>query len=325
MRKSLIALAALASTSGAMAQSSVTFYGRMDASVGSTKLNGTSTSQLYSGNLTSSRWGIRGSEDLGGGLKAMFQLEAAIDADVGATTPFSRQSWVGLGGGFGTARFGKADSIYKDIYDLGNWYNIAADSEFNSAKEAYRAGLAAYVARPTNQIRYDTPNFGGFSAGLTYAMDEKVAGTPRIVALGARYRSGPLDIGIAHQDENQPLAINDRKHSTFSGTYDFGAARVSAQYQNVRAGDHRKDNEYSLGLNIPIGRFELSAGYAHSKARNPTGGVAGKGSALSLAVTYALSKRTRLYGGYLDGDIKNAAGATTRDYSVYAVGIRHDF
>lgn len=325
MRKSLIALAVLASTGGAMAQSNVTLYGRMDASIGATKLNGVSTTQLYSGNLTSSRWGLRGTEDLGGGLKAMFQLEAAIEADEGTTTAFSRQSWVGLSGGFGTARFGKADSIYKDIYDLGNWYNISADSEFNSAKEAYRTGLAAYVARPVNQIRYDTPNLGGFSAGLTYAFDENVPGAPEITALGARYRVGKLDVGAAFQEEEQALAINDRKHSTLSGTYDFGVARVSAQYQNVKAGDNRKDNEFSLGVSAPLGGFELSAGYARSKAKDAAGATAAKGSAFALAATYALSKRTRLYGGYLDGEIENAAGTTTRDYRLYAMGIRHDF
>lgn len=325
MKKSLIALTVLATTGGAMAQSNVSLYGRMDASIGSTKLNGVSTSQLYSGNLTSSRWGMRGTEDLGGGLKAMFQLEAGIEADVGTTTAFTRQSWVGLGGGFGTARFGKADSVYKDIYDLGNWHNISADSEFNAAKEAYRSGLASFVARPTNQIRYDTPNFGGFSAGLTYAFDENVAGTPEITALAARYRVGKLDIGAAYQDEDQTLNANDRQHRTLGGTYDFGAFRVSAQYQNVKAGDNRKDNEFSLGVSAPVGPVELSAGYARSKAKNAAGATSAKGSAFALAATYALSKRTRLYGGYLDGDIENAAGVSTRDYRLYAMGIRHDF
>lgn len=325
MRKSLIALAVLATTGAAMAQSSVTLYGRMDASIGATKLNGVSTTQLYSGNLTSSRWGMRGTEDLGGGLKAMFQLEAGIEADDGSTTAFSRQSWVGLSGGFGTARFGKADSIYKDIYDLGNWYNISADSEFNSAKEAYRTGLAAYVARPVNQIRYDTPKFGGFSAGLSYAFDEDVAGAPEVTAIGGRYRVGKLDIGAAYQDEDQVIVANDRQHRTLSGTYDFGAVRVSAQYQNVKAGDNRKDNEFSLGVSAPFGPVELSAGYARSKAKNAAGATSAKGSAFALAATYALSKRTRLYGGYLDGDIENAAGVSTREYRLYAMGIRHDF
>jgi predicted porin len=80
MKKSIIALAALASLTAAgtaAAQSSVTLYGRMDASIGSERVDDVSTTKLYSGNLTTSRLGFRGSEDLGGGLKANFQLEAA--------------------------------------------------------------------------------------------------------------------------------------------------------------------------------------------------------------------------------------------------------
>ncbi|MGQ3002771.1 MAG: porin [Hydrogenophaga sp.] len=326
MKKSLMALAVLACTGSAMAQTNVTLYGRIDASLGATKLNGVSTTQLYSGNLTNSRWGMRGSEDLGGGLKALFQLETAFNADDGTgAAGFSRQSWVGLSGGFGSVRMGKADSIYKDIFDLGNTYNISADSQFNSAVEAYRAGLAAYVARPNNQIRYDSPSFGGFSAGLTYALDEDVAGTPKVTAIGARYRAGNLDLGVAHQDEDQPLLVNDRQHTTVGATYNFGPARLSAQYQNVKAGDNRKDNEMALGVSVPLGNLELTAGYSRSKAKNAAGATSGKGAAFALAATYAMSKRTRVYGGYLDGETENAAGVTTRDYRLYAVGIRHDF
>ena len=79
MKKSLVALAVLATTGAALAQSNVTLYGRIDTSIGSNKLNGVSTTQLFSGNLSSTRWGVRGSEDLGGGLKATFKLEQRID------------------------------------------------------------------------------------------------------------------------------------------------------------------------------------------------------------------------------------------------------
>lgn len=138
---------------------------------------------------------------LGGGLKAIFQLETGINADEGTgPSGFSRQSWVGLSGGFGTVRMGKADSIYKDTNDLGNTYNISPGSRFNSAAEAYRAGLATFVNRPNNQIRYDSPDLGGFTAGLTYALDEDVAGTPQVTAIAARYRVGKLDVGFGYQN-----------------------------------------------------------------------------------------------------------------------------
>lgn len=100
MKKSILALAAIATLSAAgaaSAQSSVTVYGRMDASVGSNRVNGVSTTQVFSGNLTTSRIGFRGTEDLGGGLKANFQLESALTVDDGTAggLQFRRASWVG--------------------------------------------------------------------------------------------------------------------------------------------------------------------------------------------------------------------------------------
>jgi predicted porin len=118
MKKSIVALAALASLTAvgtAAAQSSVTLYGRMDASIGSERVDDVSTTKLYSGNLSTSRLGFRGSEDLGGGLKANFQLEAALTLDDGTTGgfKFNRASWVGLSGGFGAVRAGLLDSAYR--------------------------------------------------------------------------------------------------------------------------------------------------------------------------------------------------------------------
>jgi predicted porin len=328
MKKSLIALAVLATTGAAMAQSSVTLYGRIDTSIGSTKLNGVSTSQLYSGNLTTSRYGFRGTEDLGGGLKANFVLENGFNADDGtlgsANTAFNRQSWVGLSGGFGAVKFGKTDSVFKDIYDLGVTHNVF-DSEFTATKEAYRAGLGGFTSRPNNQVRYETPKFGGFSAGLTYALDEDVAANAQTTAINLRYSAGPLDIGFARQEDDFQVLANDREYTVFSGTYNFGAVRLSGQYQITEAGDNRKDNEFALGVSVPLGNVDLSAGYARSKAKNTAGVEVQKGKAFSLGATYALSKRTKLYGGYIDGEVETAAGAPVRDYRLFAMGVRHDF
>lgn len=328
MKKSLIALAVLATTGAAMAQSSVTLYGRIDSSVGSEKLNGVSTTKMFSGNLTGSRYGFRGTEDLGGGLKANFTLENGFNADDGtlgsANTAFSRQAWVGLSGGFGAVKLGKTDSVFKDIYDLGNTHNVF-DSEFTATKEAYRAGLGGFTGRPNNQIRYETPNMGGFSAGLTYAMDEDVAANAETTAFNLRYRAGNLDVGLAYQEDDFVVLANDRKYTVLAGTYNFGVAKVSGQIQNVKAGDNRKDTEFGLGVSVPVGNVDLSAGYARSKAKDATGADAQKGSAFSLGATYGLSKRTKLYGGYIDGEVETAAGAAVRDYRMFALGVRHDF
>jgi predicted porin len=327
MKKSLIALAVLAASCAAMAQSNVTLYGRVDASVGSAKLNGTKTTQMSSGRLTTSRWGMRGSEDLGGGLKANFNLETAFKADDGTATAgsaFDRHAWVGLSGGFGALKLGKTDSSFKDIYDMGNAQNVF-DSDFTPTTEAYRAGLAGYTGRPANQIRYESPNLSGFTAGASYSMDEDVTGAPNITSLNLRYRAGALDVGLGYQDEDKTVLADDRDFTVLAASYDFGVARVSGQFHKAKAGDNRKDNEFALGVTVPVGAFEVSAGYARSKAKNAAGGTAEKGSSFGLGATYALSKRTKIYGGFIDGEVENASGVTTRDSRIYAVGLRHDF
>jgi len=335
MKKSLIALAVLATTGAAFAQSNVTLYGRMDASVGSNRVDGVSTTQLFSGNLTTSRLGLRGTEDLGGGLKANFQLESALTVDDGTagSLRFGRASWVGLSGGFGAVRLGLMDSPYKDIYDMGVSNNLY-DSEFTPTKIAYlsggvgtASGVSDYSSRPSNMIRYDSPSFGGFSGSVGYAFDENVApatANSEITAFNLRYRGGPLDVGVAYQDQKNATATLDRNYTVLAAAYNLGVARLSAQYQMTDQTNGLEDSDMSIGVTVPFGNFDVSAGYARGKSEL-NGATTGKGSAFALGATYALSKRTRLYGGLLDGDVEDGTGATARERRLYAVGVRHDF
>lgn len=188
MKKSLIALAVLATTGTAFAQSTVTLYGRIDTSVGSSKIGApataTSTTQMFSGNLTSTRWGLRGSEDLGGGLKAIFGLEQGFDSSAGTQanlSAFDRQSIVGLSGGFGTVKFGRHDTSFDDIRDLTVSSNIFDSGTFATTEGVVGTSgylgvgqLADYGDRASNQIRYESPSFGGFSAGVSYGLGKSV-------------------------------------------------------------------------------------------------------------------------------------------------------
>jgi len=327
MKKSIIALAALASLTAAgtaAAQSSVTLYGRMDASVGSERVDGVSTTKLYSGNLTTSRLGFRGSEDLGGGLKANFQLEAALTVDDGTANSlrFNRASWVGLSGGFGAVRAGLIDSAYKDIYDMGNSNNLF-DSAFTPTNFAY-TGVANFTGRPSNQVRYDTPSFGGFSGSLSYALDETAGVSNDINAVNLRYRAGALDVGLAVQNQKNSVLADEREYRLLAAAYDFKVVRVSGQYQVAEQGNGLEDNEYGIGVTMPFGAFDVSLGYANGKSEL-NGATVEKGTAYSLGATYSLSKRTKLYGAYTDGEVKNGAGTVTTDRRLYAMGVRHDF
>ncbi|MES2945632.1 MAG: porin, partial [Pseudomonadota bacterium] len=116
MKKSLIALAVLAVSGMASAQSTVTLYGLLDTYVGSIKSGGTTQTVVNSGGIQTSRFGFKGSEDLGGGLKANFLLEGGINTDTGASRGnlFGRQSYVGLSGGFGEVKIGQMWTAYDD-------------------------------------------------------------------------------------------------------------------------------------------------------------------------------------------------------------------
>jgi predicted porin len=329
MKKSLVALAVLATTGAAMAQSNVTLYGRIDTSIGSEKLNGVSTSKMFSGNLTSTRWGLRGSEDLGGGLKAIFGLEQGFDSSDGtqaAGSAFDRQSIVGLSGGFGTVKLGRHDTSFDDIRDLAVSSNLW-DSEFTPTKIAYTAGVPDYSSRASNQIRYESPSFGGFTVGVGYGLDETASPVKRdVLSYNLRYRAGALDVGFGYQEQkHESVPATDREYTALSGAYNFGVARLSAGYNRAENGAGLKDNELSIGVNVPVGNLDFSVGYARSKSETAAGATSAKGSGFGAGVTYALSKRTKLYGAYLDGDVENGAGVTTTDRRLFSLGVRHDF
>lgn len=327
MKKSLIALAVLATTDAALAQSSVTLYGRLDASVGSLDTGAASDTRMFSGNLTTSRWGVTGTEDLGSGLKANFRLETAVDVTNGASTNFNRASWLGLSGGFGGFTMGLRDSAYKDAFDLGNAHNLF-DSEFTTGKAstegASGVNVGNFISRPARHIRYDSPKLGGLSGSASYAFDQTTGTESDIQAFHLRYAGGPLDVALGFQSQNAAIAANDRDYTVLSGLYNFGAFRVSAQYQNAKNAANLKDNDFAIGVSVPFGAFDLSAGISTSETK-ASGTKVREGSAFALGGTYALSKRTRVYAAYLDGDTENAAGATVTERKLYSVGVAHTF
>jgi predicted porin len=339
MKKSLIALAVLATTGAAFAQSSVTLYGRIDTSVGSSKIGApgvaTSTSQMFSGNLTSTRWGVRGTEDLGGGLKAIFALEQGFDSSNGTQTAgdaFNRMSIVGLSGGFGTVKFGRHDTSFDDIRDLTVVSNIFDSGTFATTEGVVGTSgyagvgqLADYGDRASNQIRYESPSFGGFSAGVSYGLDEQAAPVDSdVTAFNLRYKAGNLDVGYGYQENANQLAASNLEYNTVGAAYNFGSFRLSGGWNQVKNKASRKSDAYSIGAIVPVGAFDFSLGYSTAKAKQGSATFE-KGDAFSAAVAYNLSKRTRVYAGLTTGDIENAAGTKVREREVYALGVAHTF
>jgi len=332
MKKSLIALAVLAASGAAMAQSSVTLYGRLDASIGqrSTETTGvgavaklTKTAVDHS-NLNTTYWGLKGTEDLGGGLKAVFVLEAGFALDTGASTAtmFEREANVGLAGGFGTVKLGRQYPAYDSFYGAtNNMYN----SNLSTTGDVWKTGVAPYAGRINNGIGYISPDFAGFSGALSIGLGEDktpTASASQNTSLYLKYAAGPLVAGVAYQNEEFVGAPNDRTNTLIGASYDFGVAKLTGGYNMADEGPV-EDKEYQFGVSVPFGAAAVAFGY--SKSSSEAVGANNDGSGYSLVGTYNMSKRTTLYAGYESSKVETANGATTTKASTLAAGVRHLF
>lgn len=332
MKKSLVAAAVLATmAAGVQAQSNVTLYGIVDVAVGSFE-NGApgtkSVTEMRSGGLSTSRWGIKGSEDLGGGLKAVFKLESAIDVDSGSSrTPyFGRSAYVGLAGGFGEVIMGKVWTAMDDVYGAGN-------SGFDGSRLAISNVVwesANYADIPDNGIKYSSPSFGGFSGAVSYSLDETAGTSENVTSFQVNYAAGPLAVALAYQEEGAAVGA-DRETTMLNGSYDFGVAKLIAAYGTTKAAAlvntpaATKANDYHIGVDVPLSSaLSLSGGYASSKAK-AAGATVEKTSGFGIAAKYTLSKRTTVYAGLRDAETEDAAGTTINERKEFLAGINHAF
>jgi predicted porin len=363
MKKTLVALAALAAT-GAFAQSSVTLYGVADVYLGSikssTRVAGLTTNLtqtvINSAGINGSRFGLKGSEDLGGGLKANFQLENGFNIDnssfaagtdvngVAAAQPnlFGRQAYVGLSGNFGAVNFGRQYTSYDETRG-GN--DPQGHSGFSATAGGAWAAGRDYTYRVNNSMKYDTPNFGGFSAGLTYALSENktaTVGAGTVLALKAGYANGPIAVAFAHQVEKNIVTgqgtgiaatATNEKHTLVTGSYNFGVAKLGLGFNtskdNATPAAPGADKEFQIGVNVPLGATELIADYATSKAAANATSNGHKARAIALEARYALSKRTGAYFAFrnVKSDVTyNTTGPDNGTKSnAIGLGIRHFF
>lgn len=332
MKKSLIALAVLATTGAAFAQSSVALYGRLDVGVANVKNevsgDGVSRTKLDSNILNNSLWGLRGVEDLGNGLKATFNIESGLSVDTGAqadtTRLFNRKATVGLAGAFGTVELGRNYTAYDTLRaDTNN----TADTNVAVTNNVWAVG-GDYANRVDNAIRFDSANYGGFSGSVAYAFGENkdLNGTTYTpgrdstdnLSLHVKYANGPLLVGYAHQNEKQAV-VGSTKYNLVAGSYDFGVAKLNAGFNKVSRAGNSDDTEYQVGVSAPFGATTVYFGYAHAK--NEVGAAETKRSGFDLAATYALSKRTVAYAGYQNFEVKS----TNKETTVVGAGIRHVF
>jgi predicted porin len=343
MKKSLIALAVLAASGAAMAQSSVTLYGVLDIGFGKVKgqkwgmNNGEGYGDGGDGFNSTSVIGFRGVEDLGGGLKANFNLQSGgLNLSSGATSVnFSREAWVGLeGASWGAIQFGRSSSVAAKtmgMYDFnGTSYSSALD----------RAGISGVTwygsSRRSSQVQYVTPNFGGFTlrAGFTAKGDQEVGAasvsggaTKAQYSLGATFANGPLAISAAGETKSKD---GERTAYAVGASYNLTVVKLGATYNrrettgvdgynSIAQGTGRGagGNGWTVSAVAPLGAANIGVQYARNNGANI--------SAVEVFANYALSKRTRLYADFVKTSGQDAVAATAtsvaRPSNPYAVGL----
>jgi predicted porin len=307
MKKSLIALAVLAASGAAMAQSSVTLYGIANATF--VKDKGESA-KLISGGMSTSRWGVKGSEDLGGGLSATFRFEQGIDLTNGNIkgAAFGRQANLGLAGGFGEIKLGKTGNPYDDIA----WnINPVFDSLLTPAEIA--PSLATSNAKPDSGVYYASPTFGGVSGAFGTSF-KTGADNLRVTAFNVQYAGGPVFVGLVY--ENQDGDTTSVKNTRLIGSYDLGVAKLLAGYGNTKD----TSDDFTFGVDVPLSpALVLSTGFTQVRPD-----VGANASGFGLGVNYSISKRTSVYGGFRK-DNKEAAANWGGVESRVAMGLRHAF
>jgi predicted porin len=315
MKKTLIAAAVLATVgSSAFAQSTVTVYGRLNETIEHQKVGGGSSEWTMQNN--SSRIGFKGSEDLGGGLKAGFQLEHGFNVETGKQTQsafWGRQSEVNLSGGFGMVRLGNFTS--ESYYATADYVSMHNHDTGTSADRLY-----AYLGRDTSKVAYRTPSLGGatIEAAVT-----KGGVAERTYDFAANYDAGPLHVGAGYQKANPFDKSADQ--FAFRALYELGAFTFGGYVQRDKDGyGDGFGNRTNLRLSgmYTIGNAELHVNVGRAgKYRNVTDSAA---SQATLGVNYNLSKRTKVYTFYTklsDGNAEVYGG----DFKSFAVGVRHNF
>jgi predicted porin len=353
MKKSLLALALFGAFAGAAhAQSSVVLYGNLDAG-----LTNRTDQPLSIGKRANNTLGFKGTEDLGNGLKAIFQLEMRYEPDVGTIEQgaggvqrplFQGQSRVGLTGGFGTLRIGRGLTAYQESsIAFEPFHGIPSPQGFQA--DIHVAGYSSdplglpgnSANRFSNAVFYNSPEFSGFQLNTTIATKEAngaaaligrgTALAPQYPAASAAsanpfsisvtYKGGPVALMLAHERN----AVESTISSIAAYWMVMPSTKLMASYQMQDQSHTRFVNQdtkaWVLGANHTVGAGKFLAGYGEKHVEGLS-----KVKQLSLGYEYSLSKRTYIY-----ADIANKQGvpavapATKRSINYYSLGVNHSF
>lgn len=349
MKKTLIALAAIAAVSAASAQ--VTLYGRIDAGVSVTTTNSgaalesdLSVNKQHSGYLSGSRWGLKGTEELGGGLSASFVVESAIAIDTGASTGFTRQAFISLAGPYGALSLGRQYTALDNLmgaFDGGAYGGSSAMSyawNSNLVQPLNAASPATYgahsdIGRRDNMIAYALPKMGDFTAYVQVAPGEdndsavSARSAGNYTAVGVNYATGPFAIGAVYENITTTTAS-----AAASTAFSFPSSTTGAcaTGTTTTAGFCSKASAATLATNLDtaatavmgsydFGVLKLFAGF--EQAKTPTKQDAGWNLGVQVplgpvSIQLGYAKETQIADGNLiDGLSKAFGGQVVYDLS----------
>jgi len=321
MKKHLIAAAVAAAVAvPAMAQN-VTISGRIDTAIGSVDANnGTSATKMNSSTLTTNQIVISGSEDLGGGLKATFNILSPMNSDTNSTA-FNfggRGMLVGLTGSFGSIDLGRSSGTHANA-------SVVTSGILGNASPLNLRG-AGFQARPDNSISYTSPTMSGLSVRVLHGLGaETDPNTGSQTEISVRYAAGPLtaSVGFGQHDKIAAGVDGDADETSAIVTYNMGFATVNARYLALKydqaATEATKGEKgWGLGVAVPLGNG-LTGAIEYTDINNKANSDRTR---ITAGLIKDLSKRTNVYlAAYKDSE-KNA---TLEDGSAYLVGIRHNF
>lgn len=353
MKKSALALAVLAALSlntQAQAQSNVQVYGLMDAGVEyvtNAGPNGGSMTRVVSGGKNTSRWGFRGTEDLGGGLKAVFNLEGGVLMDTGAQdgTLFKRQANVGLEGSFGRVVIGRSFTTTYDLVIKFDPLGFAPNYSWATSGNATGPSKYGMTTAFDNLIKY-TGQTGGFTYGATIGLGEQAGSQAdgRKYAVGGSWFGGGFGVMASYEqvNGNTVVATGNRDKTT---AYHLGADYKSGQWRYVAgmrgyklesgkaATPDVRGDTYWGGITYNVQAWTLTGAVYHVNTKELPAAKDADPTMLVARAMYALSKRTDLYmvAAHAKADHGQLVGLSRDDpgfgstQNGFTAGIQHRF
>jgi len=348
--KKVMLMAAVGALPGlAAAQSSVTLYGLMDAGVTYTnrvESGGThgATVQFTSGSSQGDRWGMRGTEDIGGNQSVQYVLESGYQLSNGALgqggLEFGRQAYVGLSGPWGALTLGRQ---YDFIGDQMPAYAVASNTPAGLlawSLPAYAAGGYSLDNRVwgdqvNNAVKYVTPVLAGFSAGAMFGF----GGTPGSVARGSassfivNFEHGGFAASVGYFGQHDVTGGGNLSEWAAGAAYNLGAVRMFGLLTDVRlsAGNQPRATTADAGVSYNVTPFLVLGGGAQFQKRNNDLGSANQ---FTLSADYLLSKRTDVYavaalahdhafGAQVQAALGDPSGSSSQ--AAFRIGMRHRF